>query len=187
MSKKYSGKLIVFEGIDGCGKSTQLKLTSQWLQALNFPVLETKEPTEAFNIRELVNNNNYTDITELFLFLADRAEHVNTLLLPALEDGNIVLCDRYYPSTYAYQNCLPLDELKKLNDIATNGLQSDLIIWLHTTRNISQKRLARREFLDKYEIKEQVEIEQNYKNQYFEYEKITDKHGDRFLWTFSLL
>lgn len=115
-----SGLLIVFEGIDGTGKSTQLSLLANFLRRKGLPVIETREPTNGLygkKIRAL-----YTDRTavsreeELELFLADRREHVDTLINPALRSGKIVLCDRYYLSTVAYQGAVgfsPAEILKK--------------------------------------------------------------------------
>lgn len=101
------GLLIVFEGIDGTGKSSQMSLLARILREKGLPVIETREPTMGRygrRIRELYNNRNQVSRKEeLELFLADRREHVENLLLPALDEGKIVLCDRYFLSTAAYQ------------------------------------------------------------------------------------
>jgi len=101
------GLLIVFEGIDGTGKSTQMSLLARALQKKGLPVIETREPTMGQygrRIRELyTNRRQVSPEQELELFLADRREHVESLLLPALREGKIVLCDRYFLSTAAYQ------------------------------------------------------------------------------------
>jgi dTMP kinase len=103
------GLLIVFEGIDGTGKSSQMSLLARVLREKGLPVIETREPTMGRygrRIRELYNNRNQVSRKEeLELFLADRREHVENLLLPALGEGKIVLCDRYFLSTAAYQGC----------------------------------------------------------------------------------
>jgi dTMP kinase len=118
------GILIIFEGTDGTGKSTQLQLLSRFLQNKGYPVITTREPTEGQygqKIRELyVNRSKYSQDEELELFLADRREHVEELLLPALEQGKIVLCDRYFLSTAAYQGARGFDpeEILQLNHFA---------------------------------------------------------------------
>lgn len=118
------GKLIVFEGIDGTGKSTQIKLLKDHLENQGYQVVATYEPTNGVygrKIRELYQNRqDCTPQEELELFILDRKEHVDTILLPALTSGRIVLCDRYYLSTAAYQgaNGFSPEEILKLNDFA---------------------------------------------------------------------
>lgn len=112
-SHTYPGLLIVFEGTDGTGKSTQLSLLFSALQDIGQQVVSTCEPTNGKygeQIRALYSNREQvTREEELALFIADRKEHVKTLLLPALQEGKIVLCDRYYLSTMAYQGAAGLD------------------------------------------------------------------------------
>ncbi|MBU0946304.1 MAG: dTMP kinase [Proteobacteria bacterium] len=113
MAVNRTGLLIVFEGTDGTGKSTQLQLLADTLQEQGFPVLSTREPTEGVygrKIRELyTHRHTISQEEELDLFLADRKEHVEEILSPALEAGKIILCDRYYLSTIAYQGAAGLD------------------------------------------------------------------------------
>lgn len=101
------GLLIVFEGIDGTGKSTQMSLLAAHLKKNGFAVIETREPTDGQfgkQIRALyANRNGVSREQELELFLADRLEHVQNLLIPALKEEKIILCDRYFFSTAAYQ------------------------------------------------------------------------------------
>jgi dTMP kinase len=124
MTKELPGKLIVFEGIDGTGKSTQLSLLGDYLQEQGFDVVMTREPTEGpygQKIRKLYSNRKQASRDEeLELFLADRQEHTDQLLLPALRQGKIVLCDRYYLSTAAYQGANGFDpsEIIRLNHFA---------------------------------------------------------------------
>lgn len=118
------GRLIVFEGIDGTGKSTQIPLLRQYLEELGYPVITTREPTDGpfgKRIRELyLNREKVSRRQELNLFLDDRREHVHNVLLPALKGGKIVLCDRYYLSTVAYQGANGFNpmEILRLNDFA---------------------------------------------------------------------
>ena len=119
METERKGLLIVFEGTDGTGKSTQLQLLAETLQKKGFPVLTTREPTEGQygqKIRELYSNReSVSREQELELFLADRKEHVDTLLNKALSEGTIVLCDRYFLSTVAYQGAAGLDPAQILS------------------------------------------------------------------------
>ncbi len=123
-SQNSPGSLIVFEGTDGTGKSTQLDLLHSVLQDKGFEVVATREPTEGMygrQIRDLYNNRKKLSLNEeLELFLADRKEHIDTLVTPALASGKIVLCDRYYLSTVAYQGAAGLDpsDILKRNNFA---------------------------------------------------------------------
>lgn len=104
-----SGKLITLEGIDGSGKSTQLATISQWLQQNNIAHTQTHEPGNTSlgkKIRRLLMAEDNDDIdwyAELFLFFADRAQHLSQVVKPALEQGLWVISDRFYDSSYAYQ------------------------------------------------------------------------------------
>lgn len=116
------GLLIVFEGIDGTGKSTQMSLLASYLKMEGFTVIETREPTNGKfgrQIRSLyTNRKGVSREQELELFLADRQEHVHTVLTPGLQDGNIILCDRYFLSTAAYQGAVgfsPAEIIEKNN------------------------------------------------------------------------
>lgn len=107
------GCLIVFEGTDGTGKSTQLDLLANHLQAEGFPVITTREPTSGKYGKEIralyTNRKQCSPEEELELFLADRRQHVDELLTPALAEGKIILCDRYFLSTAAYQGAAGFD------------------------------------------------------------------------------
>jgi dTMP kinase len=134
------GKLIVFEGVEGCGKSTQIQLCCQWLESLGLPVFLTREPggtALGLHLRQLLLEKSagqpVANLTELLLYAADRAQHVAEELAPNLAAGKYILCDRYTDSTIAYQGYgrgFDLGIIDQLNQIATNGLTSDLTIWL---------------------------------------------------------
>lgn len=113
------GLLIVFEGIDGSGKSTQLDLLSQFLTDRGYPVITTREPTGGQygqKIRELYNNrDSFSKEEELELFIRDRKEHIDQLIQPALDQNKIIICDRYFLSTAAYQGAAGLDPKVILN------------------------------------------------------------------------
>ena len=118
------GILIVFEGIDGSGKSTQLRLLAETLEQQAYPVVTTREPTDGpfgRKLRALFSQRDaMTPEMELELFLDDRRDHVERLLAPALAQGKIVLCDRYFLSTVAYQGAAGSDPqaILALNDFA---------------------------------------------------------------------
>ena len=134
------GKLIVFEGVEGCGKSTQMQICCEWLQSFDIPVLVTREPGGTVlgaDIRRLLlektEDKPITSTTELLLYAADRSQHVEQELKPNLAAGKIILCDRYTYSTVAYQGygrALDMDLINQLNAIATGGLEPDLCLWL---------------------------------------------------------
>ena len=108
-SSTPAGKLISFEGLDGAGKTTQIELLTHWLQARGIPYLHTREPGGTplgAEIRRLLFERPDLDITplaEAFLFQADRAHHFSTLVLPALEAGTLVVTDRCFDASIAYQ------------------------------------------------------------------------------------
>ena len=127
---------ITFEGADGCGKTTQIKLIDEYLRSKGYKTLLTREPGSkglGEKIREILLNydGEVSSRCESFLFLADRAQHVDCIIKPALQEGTIVLCDRHTDSTVAYQGYgrgLDIEEIKKLNALATGGLKPDLTI-----------------------------------------------------------
>lgn len=133
------GKFITFEGPEGSGKSTQIAMLHSYLIAEGYDCLSTREPggtRVGQMIRHIVLEPGYANIadrTELFLILADRAQHTGEVILPALEEGKIVLCDRYNDSTLAYQGYgrgLDLAETRRMCAYSTFGLQPDLTFLL---------------------------------------------------------
>jgi len=147
------GKLITFEGGDGCGKSTQLALASQWLGEQGIEVLETRQPGATplgAELRRLLLSGEYIPVPEceLFLFLADRAQHVREVIQPALAQGKWVLCDRYSDSTLAYQLAARgLSEgvdLKPMLAFAEVGCVPKHTFWLDVPADIALKRVRAR-------------------------------------------
>jgi len=132
-----SGHFITFEGVDGCGKTTQRELTAAWLREQGKTVVETFEPGASVlgaEIRRLLLDGEHIPVpeAELMLFLADRAQHVHEVLRPALERGAVVLCDRYTDSTRAYQLAgrqLNADVLGAMLEVAELGLRPELTLW----------------------------------------------------------
>ena len=144
------GLFITFEGGDGCGKTTQIKLLDEYLRSKGYKTLLTREPGSkglGIKLREILLNydGEVSPVCESFLFLADRAQHVDCIIKPALEKGVIVLCDRHTDSTVAYQGYgrgLDLEQIHHLNKIATSGLKPDLTIVLDVDVETSQKRVG---------------------------------------------
>lgn len=144
---------ITFEGIEGAGKSTLLKGVEQWLKAKGHSVLVTREPggcrLGAFLRPVLLDakNTGLTSETELFLYLADRAQHVAEVIRPALACGTIVLCDRYIDSTVAYQGYgrgFEPSWLLELNRAAVQALFPDLTFLIDLNPEIGLKRALTR-------------------------------------------
>jgi len=132
------GRLITFEGGEGCGKSTHVKLTAEWLRSKGKQVVTAFEPGDTplgSEIRKLLLSGEHTPVpeAELFLFLADRAQHVHKVIQPALADGCWVLCDRYTDSTLAYQMAgrgISQDEIQDVLRVAEVGNRPELTLWL---------------------------------------------------------
>ena len=167
------GKFIVFEGVEGGGKTTQIELLRDWLlgkgessqvwsKSIDLEVVITREPggTKLGKaLRELLLSpdvlaEKIQETAELLLYAADRSQHIEALIKPCLERGAIVLCDRFIDSTIAYQGYgrgLNLELIKQLNYIATGGLESDLTLWLDIDVEIGLARAKNRGKIDKME------------------------------------
>jgi len=150
---RSSGRFITFEGIDGCGKTTQLRLLAQRLREQGRAVVETVEPggTEiGRQIRKILLDPANTSIharTELLLYFASRAQNVEEVIRPALAAGQIVLCDRFTDSTLAYQGHgrgLDPDVILALDRIACHGLHPDTTILIDIDLETSLARARRR-------------------------------------------
>jgi len=131
------GKFITFEGAEGSGKSTQARLVYEYLHSLRLPVLSIREPggvaiSEAVRAILLDENNKKMGAEcEVLLYMAARAQLVKEVVLPALRQGKIILCDRFLDSTIAYQgfgNGTPIAEIKRIGRFATKGATPDLTI-----------------------------------------------------------
>lgn len=145
------GLFITFEGVDGCGKTTQIKLLDEYLRKSGYKTLLTREPGAkglGEKLREILLNydGDVSSKCESFLFLADRAQHVDCIIKPAIENGIFVLCDRHTDSTIAYQGYgrgVDKKELKNLNNIATGGLKPNLTIVFDVDIETSTKRVGK--------------------------------------------
>ena len=131
------GKFITFEGIDGSGKTTQLRLLADELRLKGFDVLATLEPGgtplgRRLRAAFLETEETVAPLAELLLFAADRAQHVELLVKPALAEGKIVVSDRYADATIAYQGAgrgFPEKTVSRIVELATGGLQPDLTLF----------------------------------------------------------
>jgi dTMP kinase len=146
------GKFITFEGLDGTGKSTQLRKLAEVLRASGHKVVETREPggtATGEKIRRVLLDSatqNLTPMAEMALMFASRAQHIAEVIQPALERGKIVLCDRFTDSTEAYQGSgrkLGSEAVLELHRVLCGGLQPDLTILLDSdpTASVSRARL----------------------------------------------
>lgn len=174
---------ISFEGGEGAGKSTLIQKIFEELKRRNQPVLLTRAPGGTMTgdlIRHLLLHHDEKDISsrcELFLFLADRAQHVKEIILPALQSQTTVLCDRFNDSTVAYQGGargLNLDWVRKLCHFATDNLEPDLTLYLDIDPREGLKRVQRSK--DRIE-KENIEFHQKIRAGYLE---IAKKEPKRF-------
>ncbi|MBJ6800355.1 dTMP kinase [Geomonas propionica] len=147
------GFFITFEGVEGCGKTTQLRLLKERLEADGETVVATREPGGcpiADQMRAILldaKNSAITPLAELLLYAAARAQHVQEVIAPALERGETVLCDRFTDATVAYQGHgreLDLDVIRQLNALATGGVQPDLTVLIDCPVQIGLSRALSR-------------------------------------------
>ena len=149
------GKFIVLEGIGGCGKTTQINELSKWLPKSglidkNATLIKTREPGGSIlgrEIRDMILNTNKSNspsiLTELLLYSADRAEHISKIILPALQNGDWIISDRFSGSTLAYQGYgreISIDIIKKLENIVCHNIKPDLTFFLEISPEESIRR-----------------------------------------------
>ena len=144
-----SGIFITLEGPDGSGKSTIIKLIGDFLKKEDIDFIETREPggtSIGEDIRDIILDNKNTRMSyeaEALLYAASRGQHVHEKILPALEDGKIVLCDRFILSSLAYQGVgrgLGIERVRAINDFAIRGLYPDLILFFHIDPKVTLRR-----------------------------------------------
>jgi dTMP kinase len=147
------GKFITFEGIDGSGKSTQLRMLAGALRSRGVDLVTTREPggtplgralREAF----LETEETVAPMAELLSFAADRAQHVEFLIKPTIAEGRVVLSDRYADATFAYQGAgrgFPEDKILQVIDLATDGLKPDLTLFFDISVNTAIMRMIARD------------------------------------------
>ena len=169
------GIFITFEGIDGCGKSTQCEMLKDYLKEYGKEFIFVREPggTEiGERIREILldkKNTQMTARTELLLFEAARAQITDEVIKPALEDGKIVICDRFFDSSSAYQGMargMGMDFVANLNMAATGGLKPDVTFFFDISAEEALVRRGKRgEASDRIELaglKFQEDVRQGY-------------------------
>lgn len=158
MNKK--GFFITFEGTEGCGKSTQIKLLKAFLEKDGYEVTLTREPggcelSEQIRSVLLSAENTVCPLAELLLFEGARAQHVHEVILPALKMGRVVICDRFIHSTLAYQGYargLDKELINKLNEIAILGCRPDITIFLNMIPELSFERKGGMDAQDRMEL-----------------------------------
>ena len=164
MAKKSlkRGAFITFEGVEGCGKSTQSGLLHEALKKRKAGCVYTREPGGTKlgeKIREIILHSKGVEISdqsELFLFEAARSQIVKEVISPALKAGKTVICDRFSDATFSYQGYggkIPLDSIKILDRIATGGLKPDLTVLLDVDTVTGLKR-AKSKGVDRMELKD---------------------------------
>ncbi len=176
------GKFIVFEGTDGCGKSTQMKLLGKYLSAKGKEVYLTHEPTDSpFGaiLHACMTGRIETDeYTIAAMFAADRLDHIRNGkngILKKLEEGVTVLSDRYCLSSFAYNGGLvPLDWVIALNTPAMEALKPDLTVFLDLPAEAGMKRISRRGETERYET---LERQKEIRKKYFElFDRLPDEN-----------
>jgi dTMP kinase len=148
-------QFITFEGGEGAGKSTQIRLLQKYFEQINIPCLATREPGDTALgglIRKLlleVSADVIAPLTEVFLYLADRSHHVSQIVVPAISAGKVVLCDRFTDSTLAYQGYgrgIDLAWLRELNNAATGFTRPELTFLLDCPVELGLSRTAARKY-----------------------------------------
>lgn len=147
--------LITFEGIDGSGKSTLIKQVGEYLKSKNLNTLITYEPYDE-DIRNLIKSGKYLPKAELALFTADRVQHIENIILPALKDNMIVLCDRFIDSTIAYQfggNGISPDIIKAMYKLLNYPIYPERTYYLDIPISEAMFRISKRysKEYDKYD------------------------------------
>ena len=183
---KTRGKFITFEGCEGCGKSTQVKLFNEYLTKENIPHIFTREPGGekiSEEIRRILldaNNKEMTDECEALLYAASRVQHLSDRVEPALSQGKLVVCDRYVDSSLAYQayaRGLGVDFVGKINAYALTNYRPDVTIFIDLTPEAA--------FLRKHGADENDRLEQAgmafHKKVYAGYKQLAANEPDRIV------
>lgn len=186
------GFLVSFEGGEGGGKSTQVKKLAKFLEEQHIDYVSTREPGGTLvgeEIKKLLlhTKTKISDKTEFLLFSASRSQLVQDVVKPALEEGKVVIMDRFFDSSFAYQGYagnLDLDEIEDVTDFATDGIQPDLTVLLDISYDDGMERKAKnakQKNLDRIETKGE-----EYHNKLRKgFLKLADKDRKRFLVVFA--
>ncbi len=182
------GKFITFEGIDGSGKSTQLRMLSGNLRSRGVNVITTCEPggtplgrrlREAF----LETEETVAPMAELLSFAADRAQHVEFLIKPSIADGRVVISDRYADATFAYQGAgrgFPEDKVLQVIELATGGLKPDLTLFFDIPVEEAIRRMRIRDASQAKKNRMDEETADFYSRVRTAYLRIADSEPERF-------
>ena len=178
------GLFVTFEGVDGCGKSTQIKLLKEHLEKQGKKVILIREPGGtkiSESIREIilsVENSEMVDNCEMLLYAAARAQLVEQVIKPNLEQGAIVLCDRFVDSSYVYQGFargLGLEKVETINKIAMNNIEPDITLFFDIEPKVSLQRRMKVSSADRIE-KEKLDF---HKKVYQGYKYLAQKYPER--------
>jgi dTMP kinase len=183
------GKFITFEGIDGSGKSTQLRMLASDLRVKGLNVLTTMEPGGTplgRRLREsfLETEENVSPLAELLLFAADRAQHIDFLIKPEMEEGKIVISDRYADATLAYQGAgrgFPERLVNQVIKLATGGLKPDLTLFFDVSIDKALMRTNSRGESGEKKNRMDLETTEFYERVRTSYLQIAGKEPDRFV------
>jgi dTMP kinase len=175
---------ITFEGIEGCGKTTQIELLYAYLEKKGHKIIKTREPGgtafgESLRNAFLHAKMKVYPLSELLVFMAMRAQHVDELIQPALREGAIVLCDRFTDASYAYQGYgrgIDLSIIEMLNKLVTKEIKPDLTILLNCPVERGLTRKAESAFMDRFE-KEELSFHRKINGAY---EKLSKEEPKRF-------
>lgn len=156
------GLFITLEGGDGAGKSTQIRNIQRFFESKGLVVVHTREPGGTQigeKLRDILLDKcagEMTDVTEMLIFAAARAQHVRELIIPALEEGKVVICDRFTDSSVAYQGYGRElgEQVAEVNARATGGLRPDITFWLDIDPETGRKRAGKAGELDRLELEQ---------------------------------
>ena len=157
MTEQKVGRFITFEGTEGAGKTTQISRIQTFLETEGYEVITTREPGGtplSEKIRGLLLQDDMSQMTELLLMFAARAEHIAKVILPAINAGKWVLCDRFTESSYAYQGYargLPLSQIEALENLVQGDLRPDCTFWFDIPVREGMKRVDNRGGRDRFE------------------------------------
>jgi dTMP kinase len=175
-------KFISFEGIDGSGKTTQSKMLADYLNKNNVKTLWTREPggtQVGERIREILANNELDNISDLFLIMAGRNEHIKNLIKPSIETGHVVICDRFVDSSATYQETesLTMDMIYDLHAKYLENFMPSITFYIDVSYENAHSRIACRKGNDRYDNLGEKFFIKSQKN----YEKILEKFPQRFI------
>ncbi|MCK5682989.1 dTMP kinase [bacterium] len=177
---------ITFEGPEGSGKTTQINFLTEYLQEKGLEIFQTREPGGTLigdKIRKILldqENIEMDPVTEIFLYEAVRVEHVKKKIVPALKSNKVVISDRYYDSTLAYQGFargLPPEQVETCNHFAVGDVHPQLTILLDVTTDVSAERVEKRGYIDRIES-EGKSFHEKVRNGFL---KIAENEPDRFI------